>query len=550
DVTMTVGSAKKLPANTFTKKGYHFAGWSTENDNVVKFTDKQSVKDLNAGGAKGAVLFAVWEENTYTVTYNGNGGKFSDGKKNCKQTLKYGETETLRVQGEFKRTGYTFVGWSTSKKAKYAEYKDGSSVRNLSSKNNGNVNLYAVWKVNTYSIVFLSDEDSDGYETYGIVDTMVVPYGKSVKLNRNIMEFDGYCFTGWKCSNGKTYKDGATVKNLSSQPNGLVIMEPTWKDHIYTVKFNINGASGKTPDPITCSSSKDRVTIPKATGLEFAGGELIYWSTKPDGTGRIFDIYGDFSYRMSDKNVKYKKTITLYAVWRYEVNLDPGVGEGNIQKETRIWNSSQAIENPGFSKKGYKLVGWNTDKAKAENGTALKSVKNLPVDCTLYAVWVPIKYKICFIYGDYGVKDVYQTLTYGKETALSANKFKSKGRTFAGWEYYDANKGETVVYQNKDKVLNLTDVDGEVLDFYAKWDYIKYNITYVLPQGAVNPSSNPTYYIINQQYSYEGFDLENPTMDGYTFKGWYKDSKYKKKFDGLEPDQIGALKLYAKFVKN
>lgn len=84
------------------------------------------------------------KEKTYTVVYNANGGSgtMSD------STHIYGVAKALNAN-KFTRTGYKFLGWSTSATATTATYTDKQSVKNLTSTDGGKVTLYAVWQKNT-----------------------------------------------------------------------------------------------------------------------------------------------------------------------------------------------------------------------------------------------------------------------------------------------------------------------------------------------------------------------------------------------------------------
>ena len=75
-----VGYSIALKSNAFkAPDGYKFAGWSTTADGSAMYTDNQEVKDL--ASAKGTItLYAVWESAAFKVTYDANGGKFSDGE--------------------------------------------------------------------------------------------------------------------------------------------------------------------------------------------------------------------------------------------------------------------------------------------------------------------------------------------------------------------------------------------------------------------------------------------------------------------------------------
>lgn len=61
DTVMTVGVAKNLPANTFTRTGYSFLGWSTDKNAAATYTDKQSVNNLATSGT--VTLYAIWKKN-------------------------------------------------------------------------------------------------------------------------------------------------------------------------------------------------------------------------------------------------------------------------------------------------------------------------------------------------------------------------------------------------------------------------------------------------------------------------------------------------------
>lgn len=68
------------------------------------------------------------------------------------------------------------------------------------------------------------------------------------------------------------------------------------------------------------------------------------------------------------------------------------------------------------------------------------------------------------------------------------------------------------------------------------------SITYKL-NGGSNSKSNPSFYY-NQTVS-----LKNPTRKGYTFKGWYADSKYKTRVTTIKKGTKKNYTLYAKWAK-
>lgn len=85
-------------------------------------------------------VYAVWEENKYTVSFDANGA--SGAKKQTQ--LRSGIDDALPAN-TFQRAGYIFIGWSKEKDAAKPTYTDGQAVRDLCGTGQ-TCQLYAVWK--------------------------------------------------------------------------------------------------------------------------------------------------------------------------------------------------------------------------------------------------------------------------------------------------------------------------------------------------------------------------------------------------------------------
>jgi len=90
------------------------------------------------------LIYATATVNTYRVTYNSNGGEGSTSDS----SHTYNVVQSLTANG-FSRTGWEFIGWSTSPNGT-VEYTDQQSVKNLSKTNGDIVTLYAIWNLKTY----------------------------------------------------------------------------------------------------------------------------------------------------------------------------------------------------------------------------------------------------------------------------------------------------------------------------------------------------------------------------------------------------------------
>lgn len=125
--------------------GYDFAGWYTgEEYNNTPGTQY----DFTTKVTGDLVLYGKLTAKTYTVTYNGNGNGDVTGIKSP-QPKKHGEALTLYSDVPT-RTGYTFLGWSTSKTGAVV-YQPGEVYST-----DANITLYAVWQKNTYTVTLPS----------------------------------------------------------------------------------------------------------------------------------------------------------------------------------------------------------------------------------------------------------------------------------------------------------------------------------------------------------------------------------------------------------
>lgn len=124
--TLTLSSTKP------TRTGYTFQGWGTSASGSVVYASGGSYT-TNASDT----LYAIWKANTYTVSYNANGGSGAPGN----QTKTYGVNLTLSSTKPT-RTNYNFLGWGTSAGSTTVAYASGASYTA-----NAAITLYAIWEL-------------------------------------------------------------------------------------------------------------------------------------------------------------------------------------------------------------------------------------------------------------------------------------------------------------------------------------------------------------------------------------------------------------------
>ena len=165
-ITQDYGTAVTAPADP-TRTGYTFAGWTPAIPETMP--------------AENMTIQAKWTVNTYTITYDLDGGT-AEGNP-ASYTVESGAI-TLT---EPTKPGYTFTGWSGTD----LEGADNRSVT-IPAGSTSDRSYTAHWQVNTvYS--------SLRFETRGgsALATLALPYGSRVDLTKYVPTREGFAFTGW-----------------------------------------------------------------------------------------------------------------------------------------------------------------------------------------------------------------------------------------------------------------------------------------------------------------------------------------------------------------
>ena len=116
------GQYGSLP--TATRTGYAFQGWYTARDGGTKVSPSTTM------GAADTTLYARWSVNSYTVSFDSDGGSNVPAQK-----VRYGSKASRPADPT--RAGHTFQGWYTS--------RDGGSKYDFGTAVTGDVTLHAHW---------------------------------------------------------------------------------------------------------------------------------------------------------------------------------------------------------------------------------------------------------------------------------------------------------------------------------------------------------------------------------------------------------------------
>lgn len=386
-----------LPACTFTKSGYQFAGWSETSNGSFAYSNND---EYSMGVKPEYILYAIWQKVLYTITYNLNGGTNS-----LNNPVNYHiESEKITLLNAT-REGFAFDGWYTDitlTTSRILYIEQGSTV---------DIELYAKWKENTNTLIFNANGGS------GQLENKKLNTYSSCTLPKCTFYKNGYQFAGWSLSAGgsSAYSDGSFFEMGTSSS---VTLYAIWSLFSYTIMYNLDGGINNRQNPVGYEINSETITLqnPTRSGYVFKG-----WYTDAAKTVIITKIPTGST-----------GNIVLYADWaaaQYKVSFDYNNGTSDINSRYVYYDSSYGTL-PITSRAGFDFVGWFYGNTRIYDGSIVKIASNH----TLTAKWIGRTYTVYFNYGS-GVqgiigKSVVYNSTYGTLPTTSLT-----GHTFNGWYY-------------------------------------------------------------------------------------------------------------------
>ena len=301
DMTVIYDTTVKLSSNLYERTGYSFAGWATSADEDVVYNDKQSVTNLSTINGAVVNLYAVWDINSYEVTYDywTNGGI---GAEEDKVMVNYNAPIDLNVPAE-KSDGFTFVGWNT----------DASATTGLTSLKMGteNVTLYAVYQKTINVTLTERNEDT----------TIETVLSKTIYNNTNQADFiiiENGSLNGWR-NNGWSDATEATAQAITS-----------------------TGATFTTKDSIRLYA----LYISDVTVSYDTNGSIVEYENVT--MERFHNASGDYFYPVFDIEIAPEMTQHSFVMWEatdgatYNANVPAEIKETTVLKA--VWDQFPYIE--------------------------------------------------------------------------------------------------------------------------------------------------------------------------------------------------------------
>jgi uncharacterized repeat protein (TIGR02543 family) len=497
---------------TLTRTGYTFAGWNTLTTGLgTNYLESASYKPTAS-----IILYAKWTPNSYTLTYNANGGS-----TNSTAVITAGTPLTLSTTAGT-RAGFTLAGWNTAADGSGSSFPGSTSQTYFS-----DVTLFALWTPAVPGAPTVSAATA-GNTTATATVTPVAASGTTVgpPTSFTVQAFDS---TGTTAITGKTCTVLATASPLSCVITGLT-NGTTYKFKATAINTtgSATGAASTvtaTPAPFVVTYSPNGGTVTPTTANFNLGSPLTL--PLPTRVGYTFTGWNNpssASVGIDGASYSPSATITLTAQWSantYTISYSGNGSNGGTvpsQGSFSFGNSYSIVAKGTMSKTGYDFGGWTT----ASNGTGTlyahatdviassAATYNAASNLTVYAKWTPQVYVITYnANGATGSPSrATDSFTFGSTPVLLPDKtgMTYAGYTFVGWS--ETSSGAVLVNPYS---------PTQTRTLYAIWAGISYSISYNV-NGGTGSVADATYTT-----GAAGVTLNNGsslTRSGYDFAGW------------------------------
>ena len=505
--------------------GWTFDGWHTAASGGSKIS---ATTTYTAAGNQ--TLYAHWTLNTYSISYNANGGSLSGQKTSYNVN-----TDSFTLPTPTKN-GYTFTGWTGS---------NGTTTQKsvtITKGSTGNRSYTANWTPTNYTINYtLNGGSISGQRTSFNIETATFTLPQPTR--------SGYTFTGWTGSNGTAAQKSVTITKGST---GNKSYTANWSINAYTIGYTLNGGSiSGQPTSYNVESANFTLPTPSKSGYTFTG----WTGTGLSGLTKTVTVSkgstGNRTY-----TAHFEKTVT--ATFKYYNNQTVTV-TGKITDSA----TSVAVKVPTASgtPSGYTFRGWSTSSAAnaSVNATASASV-TISANVTYYASYsknVTATFYYCTLAAD------NYTYVNGAQGSAAASATQYLGYTGTVVNSNIAIPSAVTASHGGASAQNYVGVSKDtnsVSTVTPTTAYTKYYAVYTEPlkfyyyNGTNDTSTSVTRRMLSNGSAYSNsLSASAPApaaYDGAAFAWWSCDSGVSGSSSLRKPLETGVNSLYAVYKKN
>ena len=409
-------------------------------------------------------VYAKATANTYTITYNANGGTVA----NATQSVVYDSNVTLAVPT---RDNYTFNNWKDSA---------GNIITDGAWTIANDVTLTASWTEMgkaTITFVYADGSSDDSTQVYVNTDLTNVPDPQTkAKVGYTVD-------TNW-------YADSActTVASFTNITASMTVYAKATAN-TYTITYNANGG--------TVANATQSVVYDSNVTLAVPTRENYTFNNWKDSAGNI----------VTNGKWTIANNVTLTADWTEmgKATITFVYADGSTDSSTQVYiggslTGAQILDPTSKAVTGYTIdANWYTDNTYA----TVASFDNITASMTVYAKKTVKNYTVQL--NTNGGTGVAASFNVNYNETITLDIPSKAGYNFLGW--YD---GENFVA--KDSEIKWT-YDNSNMTLTAKWEAKTYKVTLDPNGGSVSVTTMEIKYG-------ESYTLPTPTNGDATFAGW------------------------------
>lgn len=446
-------------------------------------------------------LYAHWEVNPYTITYDANGGTTNA----ASDTYYYNDEVSLSPSAS--KPGYRFVGWSTSPSAS----KPLTSFYMPDLATSSNIEYSSDWELTLYALysIDVSDISNHDYPKYNKVNTNEV---QLMVWKLNEPEHPVIYPLCYKSDAGIMYYTyELETTNLSSSIGD--------SDYEYQIIAYDNAGNNSIllydthiiPVPVNYWQKVEHYKYDKAFD------QWVYFDTTSDRVqeGTTYTpsyITAPEGYQTDHIDASYTVTTAqtsnaYYTPLTYTLYFNPNGGTVSPTSKN-IQYSEYYGEMPTPVRTGYSFTGWFT---KETDGTEVfdKDIYTTNGNSTLFAHWSANSYNVIYDYwtnGGTSVTKKTDSVVYNTDIDLSVSAAKT-GWTFVGW---NTNPNASIGLPS----LKISDDDIILYAIYKK------DITATFIDGNNKNTNKIIKTIYNNDTSCTITTRPITKLDGWKIRGW------------------------------
>ncbi|GHV68187.1 hypothetical protein FACS1894199_15040 [Bacteroidia bacterium] len=487
-----------------TTKGSWQTATATLSTAMFAGTVKRLVFSSIAGTTTGVLVaidnLSITPVSTFTVTFSTDGGSAVAELNNV------ADGATISAPAPPTKSGSTFVAWYKEVGLTNAWNFDSDVVST-------NITLYAKW-LNHYTVTF---NTNGGSAVAALTD---VPDGTTIAAPAPPTKV-GSTFVAWYKEAGLTNAWDFATDVVSTN----ITLYAKWLN-LYTVTFDTDGGSAVA----ALNNVADGATIAAPTPPTKADYNFAGWY-KEAGLTNAWNFASDV----------VTAAVTLYAKWvstsvpTYTVTFNVDGGSA-VAALTNVPDGTTITAPTPPTKADYNFAGWYKEAGCTNQWNFATDVVTAAV--TLYAKWVSTSvptYTVTFN-AQGGSVVAAQIIAQGEKATQPANPTRA-GYNFSGW-FTEAGYTTAWNFPNDAVTADIT--------LYAKW------VSTSVPTYAVtfDAQGGSTVLPLNISQNEQIPQPADPTKDGYTFDGWYREVGCTNAWVFASDVVTEAVTLYAKWTEN